>query len=88
MPSNLPDILTKTKWSKPAAEVVWINTKQLSERIGVAMNAELADELGFPGIRRGGPGLWWDAARVIAIGEALIDRILNHIDQVAEVAGA
>ena len=74
--------------TKPAAEVVWINTKQLSERIGVAMNAELADELGFPGIRRGGPGLWWDAARVIAIGEALIDRILNHIDQVAEVAGA
>lgn len=68
--------------SEPAlqtAEVVWINTATLSERVGIPMNGALAEEIGHPGTKRAGPGLFWDASHVPAIGLLLIDRIRSRI---------
>ena len=62
-----------------SVDVEWINTTALSERVGIPMNGALAEEIGHPGTKRAGPGLFWDASHVPAIGLSLIDRIRSRI---------
>lgn len=67
----------------PAREVVWINTATLSERLNWPMSAAICEELGYPGTKRQGPGMWWDAAKVEAIGGAAMTRIRVAIEAMA-----
>lgn len=70
----------------PIAEVAWINTATLSERVGVPMNGALAEEVGYPGTKRTGPGLFWLESDITPIGLALIERIRERIGQAAKTA--
>lgn len=70
----------------PAREVVWINTAQLSERLNWPMTAALCEELGFPGTKRSGPGMWWDEAKAPAIGRAAAARISKAVADLAVAA--
>lgn len=70
----------------PAREVVWINTAQLSERLNWPMTAALCEELGFPGTKRSGPGMWWDEAKAPAIGRAASARISKAVADLAVAA--
>lgn len=67
----------------PAAEVAWINTATLSYRLNWPMSAAICEDLGYPGTKRQGPGMWWDAAKVEAIGRAAMTRIRVAIEAMA-----
>jgi len=69
--------------TEPAREVVWINTATLSERLNWPISAAICEELGYPGIKRQGPGMWWDASKVEAIGRAAMARIRVAIEAMA-----
>jgi predicted phage-related endonuclease len=65
----------------PTAETVWINTATLVASLGVPITSAIAEELGFAGTRRTGPGLWWPTTSVMPIGLALIERIRSRIEE-------
>jgi predicted phage-related endonuclease len=65
----------------PTAETVWINTATLVASLGVPITSAIAEELGYPGTRRTGPGLWWPTTSVKPIGLALIERIRSRIEE-------
>lgn len=56
----------------PDAEVVWINTAMVGQALGLPVGAGLLECLGFHGIKRTGPGLWFDDSKLEAIQAALI----------------
>lgn len=82
-PSPSPATTVSAARAAPDADVVWINTAALSERLNWPMSAALCGELGYPGTKRTGPGHWWDESQVPSIGRAAMTRIRVAIEALA-----